>query len=157
MARSAGEVLYLVLRPRKPPLFKKCYHLLNCFSSRQSTPAPDTPFNPHIRTRYVLSCLKNDRIRTTVPFHTINETTNEAVIHAAVKRMSKLLNAFDEVFDKAERVSWKWSFVRFPESSFRTVDWHHRQGKHELLLLREEDYAQERTWIGIRIASAGIG
>jgi hypothetical protein len=53
---------------------------------------------------YGLNCFKNDDIRITVPFHTTKKTTDEAVIQAAVKRMSKHLKAFDDAFNKAERV-----------------------------------------------------
>jgi len=39
-----------------------------------------------------------------MPFHTTKKTTDEAAIQAAVKRMSKQLKAFDDTFNKTERV-----------------------------------------------------
>lgn len=47
----------------------------------------------------------SDKTRTTVPFQNTENTTDRAIIEAAERRMAKQIKAFEEIFEKADRVS----------------------------------------------------
>jgi hypothetical protein len=105
VARSRGKpcILYLYIYLQHRLSWHRAYIKLS--SASQPKLASSNPTSTNSFTQDRLSRFMSDKTRTTVPFQNAENTTDRAIIEAAERRMAKQINAFEEIFEKADRVS----------------------------------------------------